>query len=140
MSRPSRDTPAGRAYLDLQNRARAEARGTQELLTLYVVERWLARLSPSPYARNHPRRKDHHCHRARSRQHTRARLRRLFPRPFLLGLRTVSGTVSTGPDAPSVAWRGRNSCGQTIEPVVAQIDQQQVAVELVGWRVPMGCN
>jgi hypothetical protein len=50
MSRPTRDTPAGRAYLDLQNRARAEARGTQELLILYVVERWLARLSASPYA------------------------------------------------------------------------------------------
>jgi Nucleotidyl transferase AbiEii toxin, Type IV TA system len=50
MSRPARDTPAGRAYLDLQNRARAEARGTQELPTLYVVERWLARLSASPYA------------------------------------------------------------------------------------------
>lgn len=50
MSRPSWDTPAGRAYLDLQNRARRERRGTQELLTLYVVERWLARLSASPYA------------------------------------------------------------------------------------------
>ncbi len=49
MSRPTRGTPAGRAYLDLQNRARAEGRGTQELLTLYVVERWLARLSASPY-------------------------------------------------------------------------------------------
>jgi hypothetical protein len=41
---------AGRAYLDLQNRARTERRGTQELLTLYVVERWLARLSTSTYA------------------------------------------------------------------------------------------
>lgn len=50
MSRPTRATPAGRAYLDLQNRARAERRGTQELLTLYVVERWLARLSQSAYA------------------------------------------------------------------------------------------
>lgn len=50
MSRSTRDTPAGRAYLDLQNRARAERRGTQELLTLYAVERWLARLSVSPYA------------------------------------------------------------------------------------------
>ena len=45
MSGPTRETAAARAYLDLQNRARAEARGTQELLTLYVVERWLARLS-----------------------------------------------------------------------------------------------
>ncbi|MGH3423924.1 MAG: nucleotidyl transferase AbiEii/AbiGii toxin family protein [Nocardioidaceae bacterium] len=50
MSRPTRATPAGRAYLDLQNRARREKRGTQELLTLYVVERWLARLSVSAYA------------------------------------------------------------------------------------------
>ena len=50
MTQPTRHTPAGRAYLDLQNRARRERRGTQELLTLYVVERWLARLSASPYA------------------------------------------------------------------------------------------
>jgi hypothetical protein len=48
MSRPTRDTAAGRAYLDLQNRARRERRGTQELLTMYVVERWLARLAESP--------------------------------------------------------------------------------------------
>lgn len=50
MSRPTRDTAAGRAYLDLQNRARREKRGTQELLTMYVVERWLARLAASKYA------------------------------------------------------------------------------------------
>jgi Nucleotidyl transferase AbiEii toxin, Type IV TA system len=50
VSRPTRETAAGRAYLDLQNRARRERRGTQELLTIYVVERWLARLSRSPYA------------------------------------------------------------------------------------------
>lgn len=50
MSRPTRASEAGRAYLDLQNRARAEGRGTQQLLTLYVVERWLARLSASQYA------------------------------------------------------------------------------------------
>ena len=49
MRRPTRATAAGQAYLDLQNRARAEGRATQELLTLYVVERWLARLSTSPY-------------------------------------------------------------------------------------------
>lgn len=47
MTRVTRQTPAGRAYLDLQNRARRERRGTQELLTLYVVERWLARLANS---------------------------------------------------------------------------------------------
>ena len=50
MSRPTRASEAGRAYLDLQNRARRERRGTQEFLTLYVVERWLARLSASPHA------------------------------------------------------------------------------------------
>ena len=50
MSRPTRASEAGRAYLDLQNRARSEQRGTQELLTLYVVERWLARLSASPHS------------------------------------------------------------------------------------------
>jgi len=50
VSPPTRASEAGRAYLDLQNRARAERRGTQELLTLYVVERWLARLSASPHA------------------------------------------------------------------------------------------
>jgi len=50
MSRPTRGTPGGRAYLDLQNRARRENRTTQELLTLYVLERWLARLAASPHA------------------------------------------------------------------------------------------
>jgi hypothetical protein len=50
MKRPTRATAAGQAYLDLQNRARAKGQATQELLTLYVVERWLARLSMSPYA------------------------------------------------------------------------------------------
>jgi len=50
MNRPTRASEAGRAYLDLQNRARAEGRGTQQFLTLYVVERWLARLSTSPHA------------------------------------------------------------------------------------------
>jgi len=50
MNRPTRHTPAGRAYLDLQNQARRDGRGTQQLLTLYVVERWLARLASAPYA------------------------------------------------------------------------------------------
>ena len=49
MKRPTRASLAGSAYLDLQNRARKERRGTQELLTLYVVERWLARLSASAH-------------------------------------------------------------------------------------------
>lgn len=50
MSRPTKATPGGRAYLDLQNRARRERRPTQELQTLYVLERWLARLAASPHA------------------------------------------------------------------------------------------
>ena len=49
MRRPTRASEAGRAYLELQNRARSERQGTQGLLTLYVVERWLARLSASPH-------------------------------------------------------------------------------------------
>ena len=35
---------------DLQNQARRQKRGTQELLTMYIVERWLSRMSRSPYA------------------------------------------------------------------------------------------
>jgi len=50
MNRPTRDSVAGRAYLDLQNQARRQQRTTQELLTLYVLERWLARMSRSSYA------------------------------------------------------------------------------------------
>lgn len=50
MSRATRDSAAGRAYLDLQNQARRQKRGTQELLTMYVVERWLSRMSRSAYA------------------------------------------------------------------------------------------
>jgi hypothetical protein len=49
MSRPTKETPGGRVYLDLQNRARRERRPTQELMTLYVLERWLARLTASPH-------------------------------------------------------------------------------------------
>src|SRR5713101_2807501 len=50
MSRPTRQAAGGRAYLDLQNRARREGRTTQELLILYVLERWLARLAVSSSA------------------------------------------------------------------------------------------
>jgi Nucleotidyl transferase AbiEii toxin, Type IV TA system len=45
MTRPTRATAQGRAYLDLQNLARRESRSTQELLILYVLERFLARLA-----------------------------------------------------------------------------------------------
>lgn len=50
MNRPTRDSAAGRAYLDLQNQARRQHPGTQELLTMYVGECWLARMSRSRYA------------------------------------------------------------------------------------------
>jgi hypothetical protein len=50
VTRPSRTDVTGRAYLDLQNRARREGRGTQELLVLYALERFLARLAAGPHA------------------------------------------------------------------------------------------
>lgn len=49
MTRPSRATSSGRAYLDLLARARREGRPADELLTLYVLERFLYRLSLSAY-------------------------------------------------------------------------------------------
>jgi predicted nucleotidyltransferase component of viral defense system len=47
---PSRATTAGRVFNDLRNMARREGRSTDELLVLYVLERFLRRLSRSPYA------------------------------------------------------------------------------------------
>lgn len=47
MNRPSRDTTAGRVYLDLQAAARRLGRPTDELFVLYVLERFLFRLSLS---------------------------------------------------------------------------------------------
>lgn len=47
MSRVTKGTPPGDAYLDLQNQARRRGRPTQELLQLYVLEGFLARLSAS---------------------------------------------------------------------------------------------
>jgi len=49
MSPVSRDTTAGRAYLDLQAMARRTGRPTQELLVLYVLERFLFRLAFSTF-------------------------------------------------------------------------------------------
>jgi predicted nucleotidyltransferase component of viral defense system len=45
----TRDTSAGRTYLDLKNLARKTNRKTGELLELYALEGFLARLSLSPY-------------------------------------------------------------------------------------------
>lgn len=47
MSRVTRGTPPGDAYLDLQNQARRTGRPAQELLQLYVLEGFLARLAAS---------------------------------------------------------------------------------------------
>ncbi len=47
MSRVTRGTPSGEVYLDLQNQARRTGRPTQELLQLYVLEGFLARLAAS---------------------------------------------------------------------------------------------
>lgn len=47
MSRVTRGTPSGDAYLDLQSAARRTKRPTQELLQLYALEGFLARLAIS---------------------------------------------------------------------------------------------
>jgi len=47
---PSRATPGGRAYLDLQRLARNDRRPVDELLQLYVLESLLARLAASRFA------------------------------------------------------------------------------------------
>lgn len=49
MSRPSRVSAGGRAYLDLQAKARREGRPTDELLILYLLERFLYRVSISAH-------------------------------------------------------------------------------------------
>ncbi len=49
MTQPDRGSAGGRAYLDLRARARREGRPTDELLVLYVLERFLYRLSISDY-------------------------------------------------------------------------------------------
>jgi Nucleotidyl transferase AbiEii toxin, Type IV TA system len=46
---PSRSTAAGRVFNDLRNMARREGRPTDELMVLYVHERFLYRMSLSPY-------------------------------------------------------------------------------------------
>jgi hypothetical protein len=47
VNRPTRESRAGRAYLDLQNLARRNHRPTDELLALYALEGFLDRLSHS---------------------------------------------------------------------------------------------
>jgi hypothetical protein len=50
LSAPSRATPAGRAYLNLRNKATEDRRPFEELLHLYVLEGFLARLAASARA------------------------------------------------------------------------------------------
>jgi predicted nucleotidyltransferase component of viral defense system len=50
VSAPTRATVAGRAYLDLRSLARANRRPVDELLQLYVLEAFLARLTGSRFA------------------------------------------------------------------------------------------
>lgn len=50
--KPTRATPDGRAYLDLQNKARREKRPTDELLALYALEGFLSRLAASRHSEN----------------------------------------------------------------------------------------
>jgi Nucleotidyl transferase AbiEii toxin, Type IV TA system len=52
MSPISRKTAGGRAYIDLQRRAKDSRRNTQELIQLYVLEGFLARLSHSSASDN----------------------------------------------------------------------------------------
>src|SRR5687767_12584387 len=49
MSRPTRETVAGRTYLALQRRARELGRPTDELFVLYILERFLFRLGRSEH-------------------------------------------------------------------------------------------
>jgi hypothetical protein len=44
---PTRATTAGRAYLDLRKQARQDHRPVDELMQLYVLESFLARMSVS---------------------------------------------------------------------------------------------
>jgi len=49
--KPSRATTAGAVYLSLRAKAKREGRPTDELIHLYVIEGFLARLAGSQHAR-----------------------------------------------------------------------------------------
>jgi hypothetical protein len=53
MTPPSHATSAGRAYPDIQKRARADRRPVDEYLQFYVLECFLVRLSRSRYAKRY---------------------------------------------------------------------------------------
>ncbi|MBO0831513.1 MAG: nucleotidyl transferase AbiEii/AbiGii toxin family protein [Actinobacteria bacterium] len=48
ITKPTRATASGRAFLELQRRARLDARTTAEYLRLYALEGFLLRLAHSP--------------------------------------------------------------------------------------------
>ena len=50
MTAPSRATIAGQVYLDLRRKARQDRRPVDELIQLYVLEGFLARLAQTPFA------------------------------------------------------------------------------------------
>ena len=50
LNRPTRNTPDGDPYLDIQKLAKADGRATDELLALYALEGFLDRLSSSSRA------------------------------------------------------------------------------------------
>ena len=50
MKRPTRNTEAGRRYLDLQREAKRTGRPTDELIQLYALECFLDRVAHSAYA------------------------------------------------------------------------------------------
>lgn len=50
MTTPTRSTTAGRAYLDLRQKARQDRRPVDELMQLYVLECFLARLAATRFA------------------------------------------------------------------------------------------
>ncbi len=52
MRRATRDTIAGRRYLELQRQAKRAGRPTDELIQLYALECFLDRLGRSKYASN----------------------------------------------------------------------------------------
>jgi len=49
VTKPTRETPAGRAYLALRALARRTSRPTAEVIQLYVLERFVARVGASPH-------------------------------------------------------------------------------------------
>ena len=52
MTKPTKETSAGRAYLELRAKAKKDGRATDELLQLYALEGFLDRVAISAHAKN----------------------------------------------------------------------------------------